>query len=80
MPRIRKPPKAALSAAPTVVAEPRPTPVRPVDASSPSGTPLLIWLDAETDNAFRVDALAARIPLERFVALHLRTCAMPPSV
>jgi hypothetical protein len=78
MPRTRKPPKAALSAAPTVVAEPRPTPVRPVDAP-PTGVPILVWLDQDTYSAFRQSALEARMPLERFVALHLRECAMPPS-
>ena len=37
----------------------------------------LVWLDQETYAAFRQSALEARMPLERFVALHLRECAQP---
>ena len=48
MPRVRKP-KAARSAAPTVVAE---LP-RAVAAPSPPGVPILVWLDQETYAAFR---------------------------
>jgi hypothetical protein len=76
MPRTRKPPEAALSAAPTSVAEPRPTPLRPVDAPSPPGVPVLVWLDSHTYAAFRQSASEARMPLE-WLALHLRECAMP---
>jgi hypothetical protein len=56
MPRVGKLPKATLSRAPTAAAEPKPTPVRPVDAPTPPGTPLLIWLDAYTYAAFRQSA------------------------